>query len=200
MTLGLTLILLGVLGVASGFMNLSVMELMTGTRDPNKRRNTIFGGNDDELRDSDFGGGTFSSGGSDTLLYQLALTARNSFDLNVREMWPFDRVDPVHAVRSLHYDGKVYDPHGDDAFDASGTVSNMAAFADYVFDNFRSSIDELIWSGRNPRYIKDGKAVPPYAVATHKTHVHCGIKGSRVPADRPGSRIQRPPHVNRRPT
>lgn len=183
MTVGITLIIVGVLAVASGFMNLSMAELMTGQRNPNRRKD-FFGESD-----GTFGGGDFgpepgrSSAAGEGLLHQLAILGRDRFDLSVREYAPFDRVDSVHVPGSMHY-GENKVPGGgddDDAFDASGSQANMSAFANYVADNYGDQLDEVIWSGPNPVYISDGKRVAPYAVRSHRDHVHVGKRGSTPP-------------------
>jgi len=58
----------------------------------------------------------------------LAKTAQR-FGLTVRELEPFDKVDPVHTKGSFHYSGK--------ALDASGSPEKMRRFTNYVRRKYR---------------------------------------------------------------
>jgi hypothetical protein len=106
-------------------------------------------------------------------LMQLARIAQNQFGLHVSEYAPFDRVDPVHAANSLHYQNR--------AFDASGSVDKMALFAHYVVGFHGRRITELIHNSPKGSFsIKNGQPVTPgfWGITTwnnHKNHVHVGI-------------------------
>lgn len=178
MTLPLLLLMIGVPLLVSGFRDLSVREILTGEREDGKdpesvlKRLQALGDVPSSPELSKATGNSIASvtpaggpTGKGAGLYQLALTAQNQFKLTVREFMPFDKVDPVHVPTSLHYRNK--------AFDASGTVANMRAFAAYVAQH-DPDIDELYWKGPGTVTIKNGKPINPALITGHTDHVHVG--------------------------
>lgn len=101
-----------------------------------------------------------------TELNNLAGVAQNNFHLTITST-----NGGGHVPGSLHYAGE--------AFDASGSESNMRGFAQYVQDHYANQISELI---HNPGFaVKDGQVVHgnvAYAAqwAGHRNHVHVGWK------------------------
>lgn len=62
--------------------------------------------------------------GPTATLMNLAALAQNTFHLTVRQFPPYGPVTAVHVPGSYHYKHQ--------AFDASGSAANMAAFARYL--------------------------------------------------------------------
>lgn len=79
-------------------------------------------------------------------------------------------VAPVHATKSLHYEGR--------AFDAGGSPRAMAEFAAWVTENYTGSIAELI---HNPTgSVKNGQRVDAgfwgsSTWAAHANHIHLAL-------------------------
>lgn len=113
------------------------------------------------------GRGGDGAGHDPVTLHDLALTARDRFHLSIREYPPFDRVDPVHVPGSFHDRGR--------AFDATGSVADMAAFANWVADKHGSRLEELFWNGPRPRNVDNGRPVPQWTVGGHTGHVHVAM-------------------------
>lgn len=59
-----------------------------------------------------------------TAVQKWAKIANKQFRLTIRELEPWDPVDPVHTEDSFHYSKR--------AFDATGSSSDMRAFAEYA--------------------------------------------------------------------
>ncbi|TDD92506.1 transglycosylase SLT domain-containing protein [Actinomadura rubrisoli] len=97
----------------------------------------------------------------------LAEIGQRRFNLTIREMEPFDKVDPVHAQGSWHYRNR--------AFDASGSPQEMSRFADWVSDHYGRQLKELFWNGPGARNIKNGEQVGKGFVSGHTDHVHVAM-------------------------
>lgn len=75
------------------------------------------------------------------------------------------------------------------AFDSSGPAGQMMAFARHMAKNFGGKLLELIYSPLGFS-IKNGRRVPPYAVADHYDHVHVAAqRGAMVPGSGTGDRV-----------
>lgn len=158
MALGGFLLVAAVLAVYSGFTGKSISELVTGkTTEEDTSASSAAGTAAAGL------GGKLANATRAQVLRALADVAHTQFDLQIREYPPFDPVDPVHVTNSYHYLGE--------AFDASGTVANMTAFAAYVASAV-PDITELFWNGPGAVLLKQGKPLPPGSVAGHTDHVH----------------------------
>jgi hypothetical protein len=172
-TFGLVFLATGVTFVVAGWKDWSVTEILTGKHEdkPAEDRLPGLGGValSDVAQSTPLENTANPAGGG--LLTQLAYTAQNQFSLNVREYCPkehcFGVVHRVHVPTSLHYKGR--------AFDASGSVANMRAFAAYVDDNFGANMTELFWNGPGARNRKNGQREPAGFVSGHTDHVHCAI-------------------------
>lgn len=116
-------------------------------------------------------------GGNNSLLVRLGNTSK-TFGLRPNEHPAFGGVNPsVHVQGSLHNVGR--------AIDCSCTPVNRetqakaALFARWVVDNYGHQMTEVIWSGPNPAFVKNGKVVGPEVykkvLASHKNHVHIAI-------------------------
>lgn len=109
-----------------------------------------------------------SPSGNNKLLDSIAHVAQGSFGLHVGENPRFGGVSPVHVPTSYHYKGR--------AFDASGDPIKMAAFANWVAQNYGPQITELFWRGTNWVIIKNGVKQSNYNFVTgHTDHVHVAI-------------------------
>jgi len=109
-------------------------------------------------------------------LVALGHAAEDMFGLSVGECSApgaparWGPVAPVHATKSLHYDGR--------AFDAGGSTAAMAEFAAWVAENYTGSIAELI---HNPTgSVKDGQRVDAgfwgsTTWAAHANHIHLAL-------------------------
>ena len=109
-------------------------------------------------------------------LVALGHAAEDRFGLSVGECSApgaparWGPVAPVHATKSLHYDGR--------AFDAGGSTAAMAEFAAWVAENYTGSIAELI---HNPTgSVKNGQRVDPgfwgnVTWAAHANHIHLAL-------------------------
>lgn len=105
-------------------------------------------------------------GGKQPNLIELAHFAQR-FGLRVSEHPMFGGVHPVHAPNSYHYKGR--------AFDASGSVANMTAFANFVAQNYGSRMTELFWRGPGWVNIKLGVKQSKDFVSGHTDHVHVAV-------------------------
>ena len=108
-------------------------------------------------------------GGGSTNIVALGKLAR-SMGLHVSEHPKFDKVDPVHAKGSHHYQNKS--GTGGDAIDVSGPPAAMQKYARRVARRYGKDLEELIWRGPHARAIKRGKKVSPNLFSGHKDHVH----------------------------
>ncbi len=109
-------------------------------------------------------------------LVALGHVAEDRFGLHVGECSApgaparWGPVAPVHATKSLHYDGR--------AFDAGGSASAMAEFAAWVTEHYTGSVAELI---HNPTgSVKNGQQVDPgfwgsATWAAHANHIHLAL-------------------------
>lgn len=91
-------------------------------------------------------------------LTALADIAQKQFHLTVTST-----TGGTHVHGSYHYLGR--------AFDANGATSDMAAYFDYVAENYGASITELFYDPRGA--IKNGKHIP--AIGGHVDHVHTAL-------------------------
>lgn len=152
---GFGLLVAALILIVSGYKNVSFADVLKGdlTSGASSFPNLLNSSNQ-------------SSNTDDSLLHSLAEAGRTQFGLTIREYAPYDKVDPVHVPGSLHYQGR--------AFDASGSVANMSAFANWLKDNYGSQLTELFWGGMKPVGIKNGKPINNIP-AGHTNHVHVGI-------------------------
>ena len=109
------------------------------------------------------GAGSFK-GPNSAILDDLAGVAQNQFHLTITAT-----TNGTHVFDSWHYAGR--------AFDASGTETNMRAFASYVQAHYQGSLLELI---HNPGFaVKNGLTVSPLVFSAvwleHKNHVHVAM-------------------------
>lgn len=76
-----------------------------------------------------------------------------------------------HSPGSYHYRGQAVDialPSGP-SWNSPALGAVAAELVRLIPIRF---IKELIWSGPNPIYIKNGVRVAPYAVSAHRNHIH----------------------------
>ena len=172
-TFGLVFLMTGVAFVIAGWKDYSITEVLTGKHNPKTPEDRLPTFNGVSLSDvaqsTPLQNDVNPAGGN--LLLQLAYTAQNQFHLNVHEFCPpqhcFGKVHAVHVPGSYHYKQR--------AFDASGSVANMRAFAAYVDDNYGANMTELFWNGPGARNRKNGQKEPAGFVSGHTDHVHCAI-------------------------
>lgn len=105
-------------------------------------------------------------GGKAPNLIELAHIAQR-YGLRVSENPLFGGVTAVHTATSLHYRGR--------AFDCSGTVAQMSAFANFVAQNYGSRMTELFWRGPGWINIKNGAKQGRNFVDGHTDHVHVAV-------------------------
>lgn len=166
MAVGIGLLVIGAVLVRAGFLNMTIADVLTGKNTPAPGEldtpaggdfNTVSGpptpqtGTDallelfwNGVRPANVKNGVrqrqwFVLGHTDhvhtaahePMLGGLAVIARDTFHLRVSEYKPWGTVHLVHAPGSNHYSGQ--------AFDASGAVADMSAYANYVMERYTSS-------------------------------------------------------------
>jgi hypothetical protein len=98
------------------------------------------------------------------------ITLAQSYGLHVGENPLVDKVDPVHAAGSYHYQKAKGAPGA--AADVSGDPAQMRKFARVLARRYGKDLEELIWRGPGSRTIKKGKKVPKNFYSAHTDHVH----------------------------
>lgn len=112
-------------------------------------------------------------GGSPNLLVYLAEIGRTRFHLRPSEHPKYGGVHAGHSATSFHKRGR--------AVDLTGTVQDMANFANWVAQNYGTRVSELFWRGANWVNIDNGRRQGyNYSGALaapdgHKRHVHLAI-------------------------
>lgn len=99
-------------------------------------------------------------GSGNASIMELAEIAKNRFGLSVRELAPYDKVDPVHTKGSFHYSNR--------AADISGNPQQMAAFNRWVAKNYGKRLKEMFYD----RGVNIDNGRPTKAIGGHGSHVH----------------------------
>lgn len=109
---------------------------------------------------------------AEALLKAIARRAQK-MGLHVGEFSPYDKVDPVHAQGSYHY--QKYKDGVNRAADISGDPRTMSHFANMIQRLYGGSAAELIWRGNGAVTRKLGKKVPKNFYTGHTDHVHVAL-------------------------